>query len=65
MDRIVKVYVDEQKGLLDLEYQEQLKCQAEYLTKLTKSQLQRRGVALLNLRESSRSIGLAGKLYSL
>jgi superfamily I DNA and/or RNA helicase len=62
MDLVVKRFVEKQKDLLELERQAQLECQAEYLTKLTKQQLQQRGVALLNLREASRRTGLAGKL---
>lgn len=63
MDVLVKAFVEKQRDLIELEYQEQLACQAEYLTKLSKQQLQRKGVALLNLRESNRATGLAGKLY--
>lgn len=59
---IVKRFVEKQKELLDLERESQLESQAEYLTKLTKQQLQNRGIALLNLREASRRTGLAGKI---
>lgn len=58
----MKAFVERQRILLDLEYAAQMETQAEYLTKLTKQQLQKRGVALLNLRESSRFTGLGGKL---
>lgn len=61
MESVVEKFVEKQRSLLDLEYQAQLETQAEYLTKLSKQQLQKRGVALLGLRESSRSTGLAGK----
>lgn len=63
MDVLVKAFVEKQRELLDIEYDAQMDTQAEYLTKLTKQQLQKRGVALLNLRESYRFTGLAGKLY--
>lgn len=60
----VRCFVAQQKALLDLELGSQLADQAEYLTRLTKQQLQQRGVALFNLREASRATGLAGKLYA-
>lgn len=64
IEAIVSAFVVKQKLLLDIEYESQLADQAETLTRLSKQQLQRRGAALFNLRESSRATGLAGKLYT-
>lgn len=61
LESAVGKYVENQRILIDLEYQEQVAGFDEKLKKLTKRQLQKQGLALLSMKVDSQATGLAGK----